>query len=133
MKYPLEDEIGGIGLFSTAVDFIKLLRCLIGGGKPIFQRRDSVDTLFSGQLDDALRAAMPHGLGAQTARILGYRDRDDAGQADQTLAGTITLRDVPGRRPKGTVGWSGLPNLHWVSDVRCKIACSSTIHDPVHR
>lgn len=114
MKYPLEDDIGGIGLFSTAKDFVKLLTALLGGGNPVLTR-SSVDLLFEPQLDASSRAAMPKGLGVQSRRVLGFSSANDSEQADHCLAGTITLKDIPGRRRKGSVNWSGLPNLHWVS------------------
>lgn len=114
MKYPLDDDIGGIGLFSTAQDFSKLLIALLNDGGPILSHH-SVDLLFEPQLNDSTRVAMARGLGVQTRRVLGLRNVDDTQQADHCLAGAITLRDTLGRRRKGTISWGGLPNLHWVS------------------
>lgn len=111
---PLKDELGGIGLWSTPNDFVKLLTALLRGGQPLLTKA-SVDTLFRPQLSDASRAAMAKPLGGQMRRVLGIRSVDDIDQADHSLAGTITLKDIPCRRRRGTVNWSGLPNLHWVS------------------
>jgi CubicO group peptidase (beta-lactamase class C family) len=110
---PLKDDLGGIGLWSTPNDFIKLLTALLQDGRPLLTKA-GVDVLFRPQLSDASRAAMPLPLGSQMRRILGIKSVDDIDQADHCLAGTITLKDIPGRRPHGTVNWSGLPNLHWV-------------------
>jgi CubicO group peptidase (beta-lactamase class C family) len=110
---PLKDDLGGIGLWSTPNDFVKLLTALLKGGQPLLTKA-SVDTLFRPQLSNASRAAMPRPLGGQMRRVLGIKSVDEIDQADHCLAGTITLRDIPGRRPSGTVNWSGLPNLHWV-------------------
>lgn len=114
LGYPLKNDIGGIGLFSTAEDYTKLLSVLIQGGFPLLSKT-SLDLLFTPQLGSASRSDMPGPLGRQMRRVLGLRDVDDINQADHCLAGTITLRDIPKRRRKGTVNWSGLPNLHWVS------------------
>lgn len=111
---PLQDDLGGIGLFSTPMDFIKLLSALLRGGGPLLSDA-SVDLLFRPQLNDVSRTAMPKPLGKQTRRMLGINALDDIAQADHCLGGTITLKDIPGRRRRGTVSWSGLPNLHWVS------------------
>lgn len=111
---PPEDDLGGIGLFSTPIDFMKLLTALLRGGDPLLSK-DGVDLLFQPQLSDESRLAMPKPLGGQMRRVLGIRSVDDTAQADHSLGGTITLRDIPDRRPQGTVNWSGLPNLHWVS------------------
>lgn len=110
---PLKDDLGGIGLWSTPSDFVKLLIALLQGGQPLLTK-SSVDVLFRPQLGDASRAAMPKTLGGQMRRVLGINSVDDIDQADHCLAGTITLKDIPDRRPRGTVSWSGLPNLHWV-------------------
>jgi hypothetical protein len=110
---PLKDDLGGIGLWSTPNDFVKLLTALLRGGQPLLTKT-SVDILCRPQLSDASRAAMPKPLGSQMRRVLGIKSVDEIDQADHCLAGTITLKDIPGRRPSGTVNWSGLPNLHWV-------------------
>jgi CubicO group peptidase (beta-lactamase class C family) len=113
LKQPATDCLGGIGLFSTPSDFTKLLSAL-QGGSPLLSAT-SVETLFRPQLGDESRSSMPKGLGYQMRQILGIKGVDDTDQADHCLAGTITLKDIPGRRPKDTISWSGLPNLHWVS------------------
>lgn len=114
LKQPAQDDLGGIGLFSTPMDFVKLLSALLDGGYPLLTR-ESVDVLLQPQLSEASREAMPRPLGAQMRRVLGIKDAGDTQQADHSLAGTVTLRDIAGRRRAGTVNWSGLPNLHWVS------------------
>ncbi len=110
---PLKDDLGGIGLWSTPNDFVKLLTTLLRGGQPLLTQA-SVNTLFQPQLSDASRLAMPRPLGSRMRDVLGIKSVDDIGQADHALAGTVTLKDIPGRRRSGTVNWSGLPNLHWV-------------------
>lgn len=110
---PAKDNLGGIGLFSTAADFVKLLTGLLKDGSPLLSKR-SIDILFQPQLSHASRVAMPKPLGSQMRRILGISNINDTSQADHCLGGTITLKDIPGRRRAGTLNWSGLPNLHWV-------------------
>lgn len=110
---PAKHNLGGIGLFSTPTDYMKLLSSLLGGGYPLLSEY-SIDILFQPQLSEASRMAMPKPLGSQMRRVLGIKCLDDHTQADHCLAGTMTLKDIPGRRRAGTVNWSGLPNLHWV-------------------
>ncbi|KAJ6072820.1 hypothetical protein N7467_010905 [Penicillium canescens] len=112
---PAEHNLGGIGLFSTPTDYMKLLSSLLGGGYPLLSE-SSIDILFQPQLSEASRMAMPKPLGSQMRRVLGIKCLDDHTQADHCLAGTMTLKDIPGRRRAGTVNWSGLPNLHWWID-----------------
>ena len=114
LDQPAQDDLGGIGLYSTPMDFMKLLTVLLQGGGPLLSNT-SVDLLFSPQLSELTRKAMPKLLGKQMRRILGIKDVNDVDQADHCLGGTVTLKDIPGRRTRGTVNWSGLPNIHWVS------------------
>ncbi|UDD64360.1 hypothetical protein AFCA_011596 [Aspergillus flavus] len=123
LKQPAQDDLGGIGLFSTPMDFVKLLSALLDGGNPLLAR-ESVDVLLQPQLSEASREAMPRALGAQMRRVLGIKDAGDTQQADHSLAGTVTLRDIAGRRRAGTVNWSGLPNLHWWIDRQTGIAAT---------
>jgi CubicO group peptidase (beta-lactamase class C family) len=113
LEQPRNDDLGGIGLFSTPRDYMKLIAALLGGGHPLMSEA-SVNILFQPQLSDASRAAMPKGLGAQMSRVLGIKSPSDINQVDHCLAGTIVVNDIPGRRKAGTVNWSGLPNMHWV-------------------
>ncbi|OGM44662.1 esterase [Aspergillus bombycis] len=123
LKQPAQDDLGGIGLFSTPMDFVKLLSALLGGGSPLLTR-ESVDILLQPQLSDASREAMPRPLGAQMRRVLGIKDVGDTQQADHSLAGTVILKDIAGRRRAGTANWSGLPNLHWWIDRQTGIAAT---------
>ncbi|KAB8261129.1 beta-lactamase/transpeptidase-like protein [Aspergillus pseudonomiae] len=123
LKQPAQHDLGGIGLFSTPMDFVKLLSALLGGGHPLLTR-ESVDILLQPQLNDASREAMPRPLGAQMRRVLAIQDVGDTQQADHSLAGTIVLKDIAGRRRAGTVNWSGLPNLHWWIDRQTGIAAT---------
>ncbi|KAJ5991138.1 hypothetical protein N7522_011345 [Penicillium canescens] len=112
---PAKHNLGGIGLFSTPTDYMKLLSSLLGAGYPLLSK-SSIDILFQPQLNEASRMAIPKPLGSQMRRVLGIKCLDDHTQADHCLAGTMTLKDIPGRRRAGTVNWSGLPNLHWWVD-----------------
>ncbi|KAJ0418661.1 beta-lactamase/transpeptidase-like protein [Aspergillus carlsbadensis] len=123
LGYPATDDLGGIGLFSTPMDFIKLLSALVQGGDPILSG-ESVDHLFEPQLSDSSRMAMPTALGKQMRRVLGITSVDDYQRADHCLGGAVTLKDIPGRRRRGTVSWSGLPNLHWWVDRESGIAAA---------
>jgi CubicO group peptidase (beta-lactamase class C family) len=113
LQQPARDCLGGIGLFTTPSDYMKLLAALLKGGDPILSH-NGIDILFQPHLSNSSRLAMPKSLGLQMSRILGINSVDHTDQADHCLGGTINLKDIPGRRKAGTVNWSGLPNLHWV-------------------
>ncbi|RJE21687.1 Beta-lactamase [Aspergillus sclerotialis] len=123
LESPVQDDLGGIGLYSTPTDFMKLLTALLQGGGPLLSNA-SVDLLFSPQLSEITRTAMPKLLGKQMRRLLGIKDVNDVDQADHCLGGTVTLKDIPGRRTRETVNWSGLPNLHWWVDRKTGVAAA---------
>ncbi|GAD92241.1 esterase, putative [Paecilomyces variotii No. 5] len=123
LEYPRKNDLGGIGLFGTADDYIKFLAALLQGGRGLLSE-SSVEALFQPRLDRAIRSSMLVGAGKQMRRILGAKDTYDIDQADHCLGGTVTLRDIPGRRRKGTVSWAGLPNLHWWIDRESGIAAT---------
>ncbi|PLN79590.1 esterase [Aspergillus taichungensis] len=139
---PARHALGGVGLFSTPADFSKLLISILQASTtsttsnkvsqqgpiktqaPQLLTKPGIDLLFRPQLDTQCRQAMPRPLGAQMRRVLNIQDINDAAQADHALGGTITLRDIPGRRRAGSMNWSGLPNLHWWIDPRSGIAAA---------
>jgi len=117
---PAPGDMGGIGLYSTADDYIKLLAALITGGGPLLQK-ESVDELLRPQLGEESLKSMkeifqqPSGWGGLWGKGI---------DGDYALAGSVNLGDVPGRRKKGSINWGGMPNLHWVShDNACLGMC----------
>lgn len=113
LDVPIEPpkETAGHGVWSTSNDYIKLLSALLDGGGPILKKA-SVDEIFTPQL------RVPESIGPVVHGI--YKPAlapsiplDQA--VNHGLAGLINLNDFAGRRPAGTLQWSGAPNLIWVS------------------
>ncbi|KAF2102689.1 putative esterase [Rhizodiscina lignyota] len=113
-----EIEMGGGGLFTTANDYAEFLGALISGDSRIL-KPESIAELFKPQLDDpkhfqafcdgplhdAICPEFPHGL-----------------QLNYALGGKVNLEDVPGKRRKGSMAWSGATNPHWWIDPETGIA-----------
>ncbi|KIW79474.1 hypothetical protein Z517_06086 [Fonsecaea pedrosoi CBS 271.37] len=119
--YPQKDDCGGVGLWSTADDYLKLLGALVAGGAPIFSRPETVDEMFRPQIGEASRAAM-NGYINGSFRDLFQILWPEGMEGDHCLAGTVQTEDLPGRRRKGTVCWSGMGNTHWWVDRASGIA-----------
>lgn len=113
LELPATDDLGGLGLFSTAEDYALLLAALVSDGHPLL-RMETVDVLFEPQVCTAARGDLFTGLGKQMRRLLGVESLADMDKIDHSLAGTLTMEDLPGRRRAGSASWAGLPNLHWV-------------------
>ena len=104
-----EVNSGGSGLWSTAADYVKFLTALLQ--RKLFEKQESsLQELFAPQLDD-------------TSHLMGTFDSflhdmfcpefPKGSPANYALAGAVNMEDLPGKRKKGSVMWSGMPNLHW--------------------
>jgi len=113
--YPLSFDAGGGGLFSKPTDYIKLLTAILKRD-PILLKKESYESMFTSQLDDPkhlerhIAKQRPASLGAMTSGGLPPGTKVTWG-----FGGLLLLEDVPGKRRKGSLSWSGLPNLFWVS------------------
>lgn len=106
-EHPLES--GGAGLFSTARDYAKLLRAVLQGK---LLSEDSMNLLFTPQLGEDLQRALMDKIAAASGT---YCPEYPLGTpANFALGGMVNLVDLPGKRAKGSIMWSGYSNPHWV-------------------
>ncbi|KAF2008714.1 beta-lactamase class C and other penicillin binding protein [Aaosphaeria arxii CBS 175.79] len=124
------DALGGAGLFSTPNDYKKLLSALISEGGPLLSKA-SVDEMFRPQIgpESTLGArAFLKGTNLDNTQSNLYTDRYDEWENFQEighcLCGIVTTEDVFGRRKKGSINWSGLPNLIWWIDRESGVAAT---------
>ena len=104
-------ESGGAGLFTTAADYARFQQGLLRGG---LVGAAAVRDMFTPQLTDAQRAMLElicYHSGAQD----GYAPEFPTGLAlNHGLGGVMNMEDVPGKRRKGSLMWSGMCNSRWV-------------------
>ncbi|KAH7145702.1 beta-lactamase/transpeptidase-like protein [Dactylonectria estremocensis] len=118
---PREHEIesGGAGLFSTAHDFAVFLRGLLQGK---LVEEQTLQAMFTPQLNEAQSAmlvAIAYTPGVHEALAPEF----PAGLAiNHGLGGVINVEDVPGKRRKGSLMWSGMCNSRWWIDRETGIA-----------
>lgn len=106
-------ESGGAGLLSTARDYAQFLQAVLQPGKLLSAK--NLALLFKPQLQGELLASL-----RATVAVPGYRVALAPEYADETpinvaFGGMLNLEDVPGKRPGGSLQWSGYLNSHWVS------------------
>jgi CubicO group peptidase (beta-lactamase class C family) len=113
---PVEHEIesGGAGLYSTLADYATYVSAVLRGDKILFQKAETRELLFTPQLNDVQRASMEQVVDAQ--RNLLAPEFPAGLPIDFGFGGMINTADVPGRRKKGSVMWSGAVNAHWWID-----------------
>lgn len=113
---PAKPEVYGMGhcLYSTAPDYMRLLRMLLGGGALDGTRivsKDAIDTLFADQMEgvpfDAMRSVAP----PISADVDPF-----PGTASHGFGGLLNQKDVEGRRRAGSLTWAGVLNTHWWAD-----------------
>lgn len=107
-------DSGGAGLYTTAADYGKvlqgLLRASASGG---LLKKETVDEMFRPQLSEI-----------QNQMLKSVTDMFHDGMVpdfpyrlpvQHGIGGIINLEDVPGKRCKGSMMWSGMANSRWVS------------------
>lgn len=115
---PVQFFSGGGGLYSTASDYLKFARMLLGGGKLGGKRilkSDTVDQMSRNQIGDLmlveLRSLMPQ-LAKDPIRIPGSLDKFGLGLA-------INTKSVEGGRSRGSLAWAGIYNtFFWIDPPR---------------
>lgn len=103
-------ESGGGGCFSTANDYIKLLRS-IHKNDGMLLRPKSVKGIFKPQLADPIHLKRYH-LGPRLNPLMGNIPHET--RVDFGLGGIVVIDDLErvGRR-EGSIQWGGMPNLFW--------------------
>ncbi|KAL1954649.1 hypothetical protein VTO42DRAFT_843 [Malbranchea cinnamomea] len=110
---PPVDEAGGAGMFSSVSDYIKVLVSLLKNDGKLL-KPESVDQMFQPQLPDPkyLHEVLQH-PDINRGMTMGIQ----AGkQWNWGLGGLLAMEETPGRRSKGTLSWSGMPNPAWWID-----------------
>lgn len=118
-RYPSVYDGGGGGMFSTPTEYTKLLMAVLKRD-PVLLNNDSFEKMFSPQIDDTqyLEKYLSRLLPNFKAMNLGGLPATT--KVSWSFGGLLSLEDVEGKRRKGSLSWSGLPNLYWVS---CQSTC----------
>lgn len=110
-----EVRAGG-GLYSTAIDYERFLRCLLRGGEldgVRLLRDSSVEEIRTNQIGEAM-ADMQRTALADRSNDFVFMD----GSQKFGLGVMIETSDRPGKRSRGAYGWGGIVNTYfWVDPV----------------
>lgn len=108
-----EIECGGAGLYSTAHDYVLFLRGFLQGK---LLKEETMEQLFTPQLNEAQKnmlETISYHTGIKDAFAPEFPT--DL-KLNHGLGGVMNMEDVPGKRRKGSLTWSGMCNTRWVSD-----------------
>jgi CubicO group peptidase (beta-lactamase class C family) len=108
-----EFHMGGGGLYSTVVDYLKFTRALLGGGPPIL-KPETVKQMGRNHMADGV---LCRPLKSQLAGM--STDLDFVDGMQWGLSFMINPIDFPGRRAAGSLAWGGLANsYYWIDPAR---------------
>lgn len=106
-----EVESGGAGLYSCMGDYVKFMAGLLQGR---LLKEETRRLLFEPQLSGVQKEMMVKYVGLM--HDVFAPEFPEGLDIDFGFGGMLNLEDVPGRRRKESVMWSGMANSHWVSD-----------------
>ncbi|KAL3954954.1 hypothetical protein ACCO45_010517 [Purpureocillium lilacinum] len=121
MPLPKEHDLegGGAGLHTTADDYARFLRAFLAGE---LLTEESMRTMFTPQLDERQRAGLER-TAYDPARQSEYAPEFPTGlPISSGIGGLLNLEDVPGKRRKGSMMWTGACNSRWWVDRETGVA-----------
>ncbi|KAF2119785.1 beta-lactamase/transpeptidase-like protein [Lophiotrema nucula] len=115
-----KDDIGGAGIFSTAGDFVKLLRSILRNDGKIL-KTETIDLMFKSTINPASQAALTATLATEAmAAVMTPGDipvgTEGAPEWTHSYAGLVGLTPRKDGLKGPWVQWGGMPNLHWWID-----------------
>ena len=117
LTLPAKDCIGGMGLYSTPNELLKVLKEVSAGGGHVV-KRESVAEMLKTQLNEETNAAFMAVIDGRAKYHLRQTWPDGHG-GTFGLSSSINLDEFPGRRLKNSMNWAGSSGLHAVSIVSC--------------
>ncbi|KAH7319641.1 beta-lactamase, partial [Stachybotrys elegans] len=120
---PIQDheiESGGAGLFSTAADYALFLQGFLQGK---LLRQETLEAIFTPQLNPEQRRSLESTCYRNDMMHDAFAPEFPRGlPLDHGLGALQNKEDVPGKRRKGSLTWSGMCNSRWWVDRESGIA-----------
>ncbi|KUJ15948.1 beta-lactamase/transpeptidase-like protein, partial [Mollisia scopiformis] len=120
-EVPTKEECGGGGACGSPVEYMKIMQSiLLDDGKIL--KSSTIDEMFTPQLKGG---SLKFWNDFQGFLLLeGAFSREKPGTKMQWgIGGSLTDQDVETGKKKGTLSWSGLPNLLWTIDRTTGLNC----------
>jgi CubicO group peptidase (beta-lactamase class C family) len=110
------DCLGGSGASASAQDFFKLMQAILRRDERLLKQSESWEELFRPQLTSESKEAWQRLLESGEVYNLELGANFPLGGAKSwSLGGLVSLDGYDGWFGEGTMLWSGLPNIRWVS------------------
>lgn len=111
---PVADEWGGVGAFATAPNYLKILKSICSDDGKLL-KSTTVDEMFKPQLGKESQQTLQRLLAIKEINQL-FGGLPDATIVNFGLGSMLNMNELPSGRTKGSMMWSGYPNLIWWID-----------------
>lgn len=111
---PISEARGGGGLYGDAQSFVKVLASLLD---ETLLKKETISEMFSPQLEDSdlFHRTCVENASSEIFTVAALGSIPWETKINFGIGGIVTLEDIVGARRSGSLSWSGLPNLYWVS------------------
>ena len=107
------DCFGGHGAHASMRDYFKVLQSLLADDEKLL-KKETTRAMFEPQLSEQSRDMQKHIFSDLELSKVYIGEFPEGVALDWGLAGLLIRDDMKGWRRKGTLCWSGMPNLFWV-------------------
>ncbi|THV44377.1 hypothetical protein BGAL_0658g00020 [Botrytis galanthina] len=118
---PQIDDAGGAGVYTSMPSYQKVLHSITISDEKLLSKAMN-DTMFEAQLTEQQLAGLEEARQNPKTRSLITSTIPFKAKIDHGLGGMLVLEDLEGRRKKGAMHWSGLPNLNWWADRKAGVS-----------
>jgi CubicO group peptidase (beta-lactamase class C family) len=115
---PAQDDCGGVGGYSTAPDYMKLLTSLLRDDGKLLTN-SSIEEMFRPQLPDPKYLEQVLQIPELHSVLAGNFPKGL--KVNHGLGGMLNMEPLPTGRCAGAMQWGGMPNLSWVSKMMLKV------------
>jgi CubicO group peptidase (beta-lactamase class C family) len=113
---PTTEEVGGAGAIGNPLEYMKILTSLLAPSCPIL-KRETIDLMFTPQFAPGSGSLTAYEAFLKLPLYAGaFASQPPGTKVNWGLGGMLVLQDFEYGKKKGTMSWSGLPNLLWTVD-----------------
>ncbi|KAF2114717.1 beta-lactamase/transpeptidase-like protein [Lophiotrema nucula] len=110
-----EGGTGGAGLYTNVHDYTRVLTDLLKA-EPVLLKKETADGLFTPQFAEGSNALAGLLANGEFSYQVTFNNSLESVVLNHGLGGVVLIEDVVREdyfKPKGTLTWSGMPNLLW--------------------
>lgn len=120
---PTKDEVGGAGAIGNPIEYMKILTSLLSPTS-VLLKPATIDQMFTPQFAPGSGSLEAYEEFCAWPPLIGaFASQPEGTKVNWGLGGMVFMQDLEYGKKKGTMSWSGLPNLLWTVDREAGLAC----------